>query len=447
MKDLTQGKETRLIWRFALPMLIGNVFQQLYQVADSVIVGNIIGKAALASVGATTPIIFSLVALIIGISSGFGIIISQYFGANQIEKVKRTISTMFIFLGVLSLIMSILGIVFSVHILNIIKLPPSLVSDASMYMNIFFAGIIGMFGYNAISSILRGLGDSKTPLYFLIISTITNIGLDLLFIMYFDWGVAGAALATVISTTGAFVTAAFYLNKTHEVINLKTLHFVFDKKIFYEGVRIGLPSGLQQTAVGLGMMALFGIVNQFGTDVIAAYTIGSRIDSFISLPAMALSAALANFTGQNLGAGHIKRIRKGLKATLGIGFLFCIATVSLIILFREDLVSLFNKDVEVIRIGSEYLTIVNLFYLFFMIMFILNGVLRGAGATLIPMFITVLSLWLIRIPIASILSKQIGEIGIWWAIPIAWTIGMLGAFIYYISGKWKQKGVVTQTKK
>lgn len=442
MRDLTVGNEGRLIWKFALPMLIGNVFQQLYQVVDSIIVGNVLGKSALAAIGSTTPIIFSLVALIIGISSGFGIIISQYFGSQQINNVKKTISTMIISLGILSLIMSALGIFLNVYILNLLKLPQDLIPQASIYMNIFFVGIIVMFGYNAISSILRGLGDSKTPLYFLIISTIANILLDLLFVMVFDWGVAGAAWATVVSTSGAFLSAALYLNRTHSVINLKSLNLIFDKKIFSEGVRIGLPSGLQQTVVGFGMMALLGIVNQFGTDVIAAYTVGSRIDSFISLPAMALSAALANFTGQNLGAGKISRIKNGLKATMLIAFVFCLVLVTIIIVFKHQLVSMFNNDTEVIRIGAEYLTIVNLFYILFIVMFIFSGVLRGAGATIVPMFITVLSLWLIRIPVAAVLSKYMGEKGIWWAIPIAWFVGMLGSLLYYFSGKWKTKGVV-----
>ncbi|HAN00118.1 MAG TPA: MATE family efflux transporter [Marinilabiliales bacterium] len=445
MRDLTTGNESRLIFRFAVPMLLGNIFQQLYNVVDSAIVGRFLGKEALASVGASFPIIFALIALIIGIGTGFGIVISQYYGAKDLEKVKRTISTMFISLGLVSLVMTILGIALSKPVFRLLQLPPDLLPQAVLYMNIYLIGIVAMFGFNGTSAVLRGLGDSKTPLVFLIISTVINIGLDLLFILVFGWGIAGAAWATVISQAGAFITAVIYLNKNHDIISFNLKEWKFDWEIMRHGIRIGLPSGLQQTFVAFGMMALMGIVNTFGTDVIAAYSVGGRIDSFASLPAMAFSAALATFTGQNLGAGKDERIKKGLVATTLMASVFCIFTTTLIIIFREPLVGLFNQDPEVIRIGSEYLTIVNIFYILFTLMFIMYGVVRGAGATLVPMFISVLSLWLIRIPVAAILSKSMGEAGIWWSIPIAWAIGFIGAFAYYLSGKWKGK-VITRLK-
>jgi len=445
MRDLTTGNESRLIFRFAVPMLLGNIFQQLYNVVDSAIVGRFLGKEAMASVGASFPIIFALIALIIGIGTGFGIVISQYYGAKDLEKVKRTISTMFISLGLVSLVMTILGIALSKPVFRLLQLPPDLLPQAVLYMNIYLIGIVAMFGFNGTSAVLRGLGDSKTPLVFLIISTVINIGLDLLFILVFGWGIAGAAWATVISQAGAFITAVIYLNKNHDIISFNMKEWKFDWEIMRHGIRIGLPSGLQQTFVAFGMMALMGIVNTFGTDVIAAYSVGGRIDSFASLPAMAFSAALATFTGQNLGAGKDERIKKGLVATTLMASVFCIFTTTLIIIFREPLVGLFNQDPEVIRIGSEYLTIVNIFYILFTLMFIMYGVVRGAGATLVPMFISVLSLWLIRIPVAAILSKSMSEAGIWWSIPIAWAIGFIGAFAYYLSGKWKGK-VITRLK-
>lgn len=445
MKDLTIGKESKLIFRFAVPMLLGNLFQQFYNIVDSIIVGNILGKDALASVGASFPIIFALIALIIGIGTGFGIVISQYFGAKEIEKVRRTISTMFISLGLLSIIMSIVGISLSKFIFIALKLPENLLPEATNYLQIYLVGIIAMFGFNGTSAVLRGLGDSKTPLIFLIISTMMNVALDILFIMVFKMGISGAAWATVLSQAGAFITAVIYLNKTHAIISFNKADMKFDWEIMKQGVRIGLPSGLQQTFVAMGMMALMGIVNTFGTDVIAAYSVGGRIDSFASLPAMAFSAALATFTGQNLGAGKDERVKKGLIATILMASAFCIAVMVLIISFRSQLVGLFNSDPEVVRIGAEYLTIVNVFYLVFVLMFVMYGLLRGAGATLIPMFISVLSLWLVRVPLAAVLSKSFGERGIWWAIPIAWSTGLIGTFIYYLSGKWKGK-VVTRPK-
>ena len=220
MHDLTSGRPASLILRFATPMLLGNVFQQLYNVTDSIIVGKFLGKEALAAVGASFPLIFMLVSFIIGIASGSTIIIAQYFGAKDMVKVRRSIDTMYIFLFFASLLVGILGIVFSEPIFRLIRLPEEVIPQAALYMQVYFTGILFFFGFNGTSAVLRGLGDSKTPLYFLIISTLTNIVFDLLFVVVFGWGIAGAALATVLSQAGAFVTLIVYLNRKHLLINL-----------------------------------------------------------------------------------------------------------------------------------------------------------------------------------------------------------------------------------
>jgi len=442
MVDLINGKIGKSIFRFAVPMFIGNLFQQLYNIMDSVIVGNFLGKEALAAVGASFPIVYTLIALIIGIGSGGTVVVSQYYGANDIAKVKRSIDTIFIFLFVASLITSTLGIIFAVPLFGLLQLPENLIPEATIYLRIFLGGMIVFFGFSGISSILRGLGDSKTPLYFLVISTIVNIILDLLFILVFKWGIAGAALATVIAQGGAFISLVIYLNKTHDIIKFRFTNISFDWIIFKDIVRIGLPTGFQQTFVALGMMALLGIVNGFGTDVIAAYTVAGRIDAMASMPAMAFSAALATFVGQNIGAGQIERVKQGLRSTIIMSTIYCLFISVIAIVFGEFLMGMFTNDANVIRVGHEYLIIVSSFYILFTLMFAFTGVQRGAGATLIPMFITLISLWLIRIPIAYFLSKEIGETGIWWAIPIAWAVGMIGSSGYYFSGKWKNKGVV-----
>jgi putative MATE family efflux protein len=286
MKDLTNGSPGRIIFSFAMPMLLGNVFQQLYNVVDSIIVGKFLGKEALGAVGASFPIIFTLISLIIGVATGCTIVISQYFGAKDIQNVRRTIDTMNIFLFFASLFMTAVGILFSEQIFRLMQLPEEMIPLAMEYLNVYLVGIISLFGFHSTSAILRGLGDSRTPLYFMIISTIMNIGLDLLFIVVFGWGVAGAAWATVLAQTAAFIIAIVHLNATHKVIQFKIFNLVFDKAIFVQALRIGLPTGFQQTFVALGMMALFGIVNGFGTDVIAAYTAAGRIDSLASMPAM-----------------------------------------------------------------------------------------------------------------------------------------------------------------
>ena len=442
MKDLTRGKEGRLILRFALPMLLGNVFHQLYNIIDSVIVGNYIGKEALAAVGASFPVIFVFFSLVLGITSGSTVVVSQYFGAGESDKVKRTIDTLFIFLFFASIAVSILGIIFSREIFLLLRLPEEVIPMAEQYLMIFFGGVIAFFGFMGISASLRGLGDSLTPLYFLIISTLFNIGFDLLFVIVFNWGITGVAVASIVAQGGAFITAVIYLNKTHQIIQLSLFKLKFDRSLFRKSLRIGLPTGIQQTVIALGMMALVWIVNDFGTNVIAAYSVAARVNSLATLPAMNFASALATFVGQNLGAKRGYRVKAGYIATLKMSSVVSIVVTIGVLLFGNVIMGLFTEDPNVIQIGRQYLTIVGSFYLVFSAMFATSGVLRGAGATLIPMITTILSLWAIRIPGAYLLSQRFGEIGIWWAIPIGWFMGLLMAYAYYLTGRWKKKVVV-----
>lgn len=444
MKDLTNGKEGKQILNFAFPMLLGNIFQQLYNVVDSVIVGNFLGKNALAAVGASSPIIFALIALIIGLSIGFTVIVSQYFGAGDNERVKRTIDTMNIFLFFSSILLSVAGIMFSEKILRLINIPDDIIPLSKTYLNIFLSGLIFFFGFNGVSAVLRGLGDSKTPLYFLILSTVLNIVLDLLFILVMGWGIEGAAYATVISQGFSFIVSVFYLNNTHKLIRISFVNLKFDRYIFRKSLTIGLPSGLQITFVSLGMIALMGIVSTYGTDVIAAYSVAIKIDSFAHLPSMNFSAALSSFVGQNIGAGKSDRVKKGYEATLRMNAIITIIITALILIFPGWLMKAFTPDTDVISIGKEYLYIVGPFYILFTSMFINNGVMRGAGDTIAPMFITLFALWFIRIPLAWLLSGLYSYQGIWWSVPIAWLVAVVLTYLYYKTGKWKTKSVVKQ---
>ncbi len=444
MKDLTLGKEWKIILAFALPMLVGNLFQQLYNIVDSIIVGNFIGKEALAAVGASFPIVFTLISLIIGVASGGTIVIAQYFGAKDYDKVRRAIETVYIFMAVAAIGLTIIGVPLVESIFRLIRLPEKIMPEATTYLSIYLLGLISFFGFNSTAAILRGLGDSKTPLYFLMISTFFNISFDLLFIVVFDWGIAGAAWATVISQTGAFLTAALYLNRYHHLINYKFRSFRFDWDIFRHSIRIGLPTGFQHTFVSLGMLAIVSIVNGFGTNVIAAYSAAVRIDSLAILPAMNFSAALSTFVGQNLGARKTERVQRGLISTLVMSSIVSVSVTILVIGLKNFLMGLFTDDAAVIGIGSEYLVIVSSFYLLITTLFSLNGVMRGAGDTLIPMFLTLMSLWLIRIPSAWMLSRQFAETGIWWSVPLGWGFGAIMSFMYYRSGRWKTKTVVGQ---
>jgi putative MATE family efflux protein len=442
MRDLTQGPEGKQILLFALPMLLGNVFQQLYYIVDTLIIGHYLGTEALASAGASFPVIFVLISLMIGITTGINVVISQYFGNKNYKKVKRAIDTAFIFLFVSSIGMSFLGLAFSERIFWLIGLPEELVEDALTYFNIYVAGLIFMSGYNGTSAILRGMGDSRTPLYFLIISTVLNIGFDLLFVAVFKWGIGGISFATVLAQAIAFGLSVIYLNRYHPLIQFSIRGLSFDKEIFRQSLRIGIPTGLQHTFVSLGMAALMTIVNMFGTPTIAAYSIAWRIDSFATLPAMNFGMALSTFVGQNIGANKVDRVRKGLIATLILTSAYSLLVTIVAWMWGKNLIGFFTDDQLVIDIGYDYLVIVSSFYIVFGAMFIMHGTLRGAGDTLVPMFITLFSLWALRVPLSYFLSLRMGETGIWWGIPIAWIFGFLASYIYYKTGRWKLKAVV-----
>ena len=442
MQDLTTGKEGKLIFQFAAPMLLGNVFQQLFSVVDSIVVGKFVGKEALAAVGASFPVIFIMVSMIIGLVMGTTVVISQYFGAKDFVKVKRAIDTMYIYSAIAGIITTIIGLIIAEPLLRLLGLPEDIMPQAVQYLRIYLSGIIIFFGFNGTSAVLRGLGDSKTPLYFLIIATVANIILVLLFVAVFKWGVAGAAYATLLANGLAFGLAIYWLNRTHKLIRIAIKGLHFDREIFRQSIHIGLPTGIQQTLVAMGALALMGIVNKFGTNVIAGFSVASRLDSLAMIPAMSFSQALSTFVGQNIGANKPERIRAGLIATIKMSGIVTIVTTVFIVFTGHILMSLFTNDTEVIRLGDQYLTIVSSFYIMFTLMFIYNGVMRGAGDTLLPMFFSLLSLWIIRIPMAWFLSGKIGAAGIWWSIPSGWAIGLTLSFFYYKSGRWKKKAVV-----
>ena len=442
MQDFTSGHEGKLIFHFAAPMLLGTVFQQLFSVVDSIVVGKFIGTEALAAVGASFPVIFIMISLIIGLVMGTTVVISQYFGARDFVKVRRAIDTMYIYSAIIGTVASVTGIFISEPLLRLIDLPEEILPQAVVYLKIYLGGILIFFGFNGTSAVLRGLGDSKTPLYFLIIASIANIILVILFVGIFRWGVAGAAYATLLANAIAFALAIWWLNKTHKLIRIAIKGLHFDRETFQQSLRIGLPTGIQQMFVALGGIALLDIVNKFGTPVIAGYSVASRLDAMALIPAMSFSQALSTFVGQNIGANKPERIRTGLIATIKMSGIVTIVTTLIIVLGGHIIMSMFTNDSEVIRIGDQYLTIVSIFYITFTLMFIYSGITRGAGDTLWPMIITVISLWLIRIPFAWYFSGKFGSQGIWWSIPAGWTFGMIMSYLYYKTGRWKYKAVV-----
>lgn len=437
---MTRGAVWKVILRFAFPLLIGNLLQQFYNVTDSVIVGQFLGKESLAAVSASFFIYYFIISLVIGIGSGTSVVISQFFGAKEFDKVQKTFSSFFIFMLVAGVLLSIAGIIFAEPMFRLTNTPEDVIPQAVTYFRIYVGGTFLFVTFNSIISILRGVGESVRPMLFILLTTILNIALDLLFIVVFKWGIEGAARATVIAQGIGMCVALGYVNNTHPLLSIKKQDLLFDMGLFKEGLRIGLPSSVQQCAISLGLIALLGIVNSFGTDTLTAYGAAGKIDTIIIQAVLTLSGALAAFCGQNIGAGRLDRVRDGVRFAMLVNLLLGLATFTAIYFFGDKMMLAFTKDPEVIRIGKEYLLIMGGFFVVHGGLNVFNGALRGAGDTLFPMAVSITCLWLIRIPLAYWFSSIWGRSGIWWAIGASLCIGLTITYIYYKLGFWKNKG-------
>ena len=447
VRDMTQGSEFRQIVLFTIPMLIGAVFQQMYNMVDSIVVGRFVGPNALAAVGTSFPIIFLLISMVMGLTVGSGVIISQFFGAKQHDQLRRAVSTAFIFQGVAAIVLSSVGMLLSRPLLQLLRTPPEIINDAAAYMQIYLCGLIFLFAYNSFAGFLRSLGDSKTPLYFLIISTLINIGLDVYFVAVLGWGVRGVAWATLIAQGVSSALCAIYIYYRVALLRLGRDQWIFDPAIFRTMLRIGIPSAIQQSVASMGFMAVQSLINSFGGATMAANTAAARLDSFAMMPLMNLGMAVSTFTGQNIGANRLDRVRKGLLVTLSLVALCALTMSVLVYTFGPQLIQVFinAEEADVISRGVEYLRIVAMFYILFGIMSTFNGVLRGAGDTLVPMYTIVVDLG-VRVAVAYWLTTipSVSYRGVWWAIPVGWGVASLIPSTRFFTGGWKSKAVVRQ---
>lgn len=437
--DLTEGKVWKVIVRFAVPLLVGNLLQQFYNITDSIIVGQFLGKEALAAVSASFFIYYFIISLVIGVGSGTTVVISQLFGAKQYQKVQLAFSSFFIFMLVGGIILSIAGIIFAEPVFRLTNTPEEVIPQAVVYFRIYIGGTFLFVTFNSIISILRGVGESVRPMLFILITTVLNIAFDLLFILVFKWGIEGAARATVVSQGIGMCIALAYVNNTHPLLSIKKQDMLFDWKLFKESLKIGLPTSVQQCAIALGLIALLGIVNSFGTNTLTAYGTAGKIDTIITQAILTLSGALAAFCGQNIGAGRLDRVKKGVQFTMYTNIALGLLTFAAVYLFGNEMMRIFTKDIDVVAIGKEYLLIIGGFFIVHGALNVYNGALRGAGDTLFPMITSLVCLWLIRIPLAYYLSSWLGRNGIWWAIGISITIGLIVTFVYYKMGFWKRR--------
>jgi putative MATE family efflux protein len=438
------GDPFRSILIFMLPMLIGNVFQQLYNMVDSFVVGKFVGEAALAAVSSAFPVVFLIIAIVIGITMGCSTVISQLYGAKRYGEMRKALSTALIALLVVAVVLSLLGVLFSGALLDFMNTDPAVVDSANQYLVILFMGLLATFSYNGLAAAFRAIGDSKTPLYFLIIASVLNIVLDLLFVIGFGMGVAGAAIATIISQGVSGLLCLLYIWKFVPVLRFSKEEFVFEADVFTTMFKLAIPATIQQMIVSFGMIAIQSLINSYGVAVIAGYGAATKIETFVIMPMLNITIALGIYSAQNIGAGQYDRVHQGYNACMWMAISFGAFMTVMASLFGEQAVGLFfdpQKSVEAISVGVSYIKVVSAFYFLFGVMLTANGVLRGAGDMSVFMLSTMTNL-AIRVIAAYTLATWIGQSAVWWSVPIGWGSGAVLANARYFSGKWKTKRVI-----
>ncbi|MDF2944055.1 MAG: putative rane protein [Herbinix sp.] len=442
-RDMTSGSPAKLIIKFSLPMLVGNLFQQFYNMVDSIVVGKFVGSDALAAVGATGSLVFLIIGLTFGLSAGISIVLAQYFGAKEYENVRKGFATAtYIIIGV-SIIMGIIGFISSHWLLELLNTPESIIDQSDIYMKITFAGILGVSCYNGMAAVLRALGDSVTPLIFLAVASVLNVVLDLLFVVVFHWDVPGVAIATIISQIISAIGCIIYAMKKVKILRIPLKEFKLDKEIFKKCIRLGLPVALQNSLVSVSMMALQSVINSYSEVVIAANTVVSRIEQLVLQPGMSVGAALASFAGQNVGAGRIDRAKKGFKSAMVIIIAFSIIMLPVMYFGGEYIMRLFTKkeDFDVVTTGVQAIRITCFFYTAVGIIFVTRNFLSGAGDINVPLAMGFTEV-ICRVTFANVLSLYIGFHGIWWATSLNWFITALVGIFRVASGKWESKSIV-----
>ncbi|MEI0559701.1 MATE family efflux transporter [Brachyspira intermedia] len=445
-KDMTVGSPFKTIIYFSIPMLIGGIFQQFYGVADTIIIGKFAGSRALASIGATTSTMFFFLSFAVGFTNAFAIVMGQFFGAKNDNMLRKTfLNSIYVTLGS-SLILLIFGLFFSKPLMILLKTPDDIIENSIIYLRICIGLSFGQLFYNGAASILRALGDSKTPLYFLILTTILNIILDLIFVVLLNMNVAGVAIATVISQMISAFLSILYIIKKFPILKLSKDDMSFDSNNLLMIIKIGLSMSVQAIFLSIGEMIISGVVNTFGTNVVASYTTGNRINQFASMAFFVISEAFAVYTAQNFGAGKIDRIKSGFKSIILLSLSLSILATIIIFLFGDHLVRIFisSKD-EYIDIISEickgYLRISSLFYPFLGIIVLYNNSVRAIGKALIPLISGITEI-IIKIGGSLLLSIPFGYIGVWFANPVGWALGIIPTCIYFHKYAFKIKNKI-----
>ena len=444
-KDMTVGRPWKRIMEFSIPMLLGNVAQQLYNTADSVIVGKFVGDDALSAVGSAMPILNLLLALFVGVSTGAGIVVSQSFGARDREGLTKAIGNCIALSAVATLIIMIAGPLVTMPLLKLLGTDPTIINWCANYLNIYFVGIVGFFFYNMLSGILRGLGDSVSALGFLLLAAALNVGLDLWFVR--SMGVAGVSLATVVAQAISAVFCYIKLLKMRDLFDLNLQTIRLNPNVSGRILRIGIPSGITQAIMATAGMVVMNLTNAMGKTVVACNVIIMRVDGFAMMPNFTFGQALSVYTGQNVGAAKYDRVSQGVKQGGALALAFSSVITIILLFFSQYLFEFFTDTQSLIDLAVKMIRIMAVGYICISVTQVLGGVMRGAGDTVSPMWISIISTIAIRIPVAYLLAHLTesaeyphGHPGaLFGSLMISWVLGMIISIVVYSIGKWKKK--------
>lgn len=431
--DMTVGSPARVMLRFTAPLLVGNLFQQLYNIVDTLVVGRFVGKEALAAVGSVFAIMVLVNSVLIGLSLGAAVLFSQQYGAKDYSKLKTTIFLAGGFIMAVTLLLAVLTFTLTDPIITLYQMPPETVDYARDFLLCIFAGLPFVSLYNLSANILRSMGDSRSPLMFLILSCVVNIALDFIFVLPLQMEVFGAALATLIAQGVSAVLCVLYTARKTRFLKFDRADFRWDRPLFFNVTRYSLLTGIQQSVMNLGIVLIQGLVNTFGASLMAAFAAGVKIDAFAYMPVQDFGNAFSTYAAQNTGAGKHRRVQEGLRSALLLSAVFSIAVSLLVFFFARPLIGIFlgGADAEVIGIGAAYLRTEGVFYVLIGFLFLLYGLYRGVGKAGMSVVLTVMSLGS-RVLIAYSCAPVFGYMAIFWAIPIGWLLAdLLGFAVWF----------------
>ena len=443
MNDFTEGKIAKRLLLFSVPMLIGNLFQQMYSVVDMIVVGRYVGGDALAAVGVSMNVAVFIISILTGLTTGSSVVISQFFGAKEYDRLKRTVSVSIVTLIFIAIILAVLGLTLSPIVLRLLKTNDDIFDDALIYLRILLAGIVFPVFYNMYTAYMRALGDSRRPLYFLICATLLNVVLDLFFVIVLGLGVMGVAIATVIAQMVAMVLCFVYA--TRRVPLLRVTKLVFDSQLFRLILKYGTPAALQLSLVSLAQLSITRLINSFGSAAMAGIFAAGRIDQFAIMPISNLSMAMSTFVAQNMGAELEDRARKGFHTALMYMLGCAVLMTGVLMAFSHPLISLFLNQgdantPEILRIGGNYLNTMVIFYFLFAFMFAFNGFFRGVGDAMMAMVFPVFSLTVRALSAYGLVGLAgMGPEALAWSIPIGWGLSSIFSWVYYKKRLWVGK--------